>query len=366
MTNKTTHTHKMIDNATVKVKGIIDDKKKNVAEIIINDEHVHRFASSSRVSKHLDIMTPEDLGKRLSGGKFFMVDDQLIDFRDGSYNGFVHTPETLDVFMDILGVQSVDDIPLARRNHRADETDVSGSKLVLRSVWDKSEIIVPGYKAGGNFNSELSFVWNPFVKTVNSAFDLVRLICTNGMVGLTSFLNTKVPLFNRWDEHLDIAARQIQNKVNATVVERVQRMRDERASVADCLLVASHAFSRMTVEGGNNLSVEQRVRLERVFNIANPRTHLDGVYRSEVYEDKNLAAQLPGHLTNLDVFNIATEIRTHSNETSKSSNFALDKLANGLLFDGDTDAMVGVSSLSTLPRLSSFSDDEAAFFGEMA
>lgn len=360
------HVHKMIDNARVEVKSIIDHKKRHIAEITINDEFQHRFSHTSRVSKHLDMMTPDELAARLSGGKFFMVDDQLIDFRDGSYNGFVHTPETLDVFMDILGVQNVDDIPLARRVHRTTDEESSGSKLVLRKVWDKSEIIVPGYKAGGDFNSELSFVWNPFVKTVNSAFDLVRLICTNGMVGLTSFLNTKVPLFNRWDEHLDIAARQIQNKVNSTVVERIQRMRNERASVADCLLVASHAFSRMTVEGGTGLTVDQRVRLERVFNIANPRTHLAAVYRSDVYEDKNLAAQLPGHLTNLDVFNIATEIRTHSNETSKSSNFALDKMANGLLFDGDTDAMVGVSSLSTLPKLSVFSDDEAAFFGEMA
>jgi hypothetical protein len=310
------------------------------------------------------MMTPKELGDRLSGGSFFAVDDQLIDFRDGQYNGFIHTPETINAFMDVLGVQSTSDIPLARRNARRDDDDTGQGSLVLRKVWDKTEIIVPGYQTGGDFHSELSYVWNPFVKTVNSAFDLVRLICTNGMVGLTSFLNTKVPLFNRWDEHLDIAARQIQNKVNSTVVERVQRMRDERASVADCLLVASHAFSRMTVEGG--ITTEQRHRLEQVFNIANPRTHLAAVYRSDVFEDKNLSAQLPGHLTNLDVFNIATEIRTHSSETSKSSNFALDRIANGLLFDNDTNAMVGVSSLSTLPKLSAFSDDEAAFFGEMA
>lgn len=357
------HTHKMFSNAQVIVKGIRDEKNRPVAEITVNDELTHRFPSTSRVSKHLDMMTPKELGERLSGGSFFAVDDQLIDFRDGQYNGFVHTPDTINAFMDVLGVQSIDDIPLARRRNVQDSEEGS-SKLVLRKVWDKTEIIVPGYQAGGDFNSELSYVWNPFVKTVNSAFDLVRLICTNGMVGLTSFLNTKVPLFNRWDEHLDIAARQIQNKVNSTVVERVQRMRDERASVADCLLVASHAFSRMTVEGG--ITTEQRHRLEQVFNIANPRTHLAAVYRSEVFEDKNLSAQLPGHLTNLDVFNIATEIRTHSNETSKSSNFALDRIANGLLFDNDTNALIGVSSLSGLPKLSAFSSDEAAFFGEMA
>lgn len=356
-------THKMHVGDKVEVTHIVNDKNKPIAQIVVNGELTHRFSASSRVSKHLEIMTPQELEQRLTGGHFFSVNDQLIDFRDGSYNGFIHPADTIDAFMDVLGVQNVDDIPLARRARRHDESDAPTSNLVLRKVWDKTEITVPGYKQGGDFNSELSFVWNPFVKTVNSSFDLVRLICSNGMVGLTSFLNTKVPLFNRWEEHLDIAARQIQNKVNSTVVSRIQRMRDERASLADCLLVASHAFSRMTAT--EHVTAEQRTRLEQIFNIANPRTFLETVYRSSVYEDKNLCNQLPGHLTHLDVFNMCTEIRTHSPETAKSSNHALDKMANGILFDQDTNAMVGASSL-TMMKVSVFSDAEAAFFGNMS
>lgn len=311
----------LIKNANVKVTPVttyVGNKRVQSCDVLINDEIAHRFPSTSRVTKHLDIMTPDELGARLSGGMYFVINDQLIDFRDGNYNGFVHNDHTIKMFMEVLGAQPYGDMPLARQRRHDGDEDSAHSKLVLRKVWNKTEISVPGYQNGGNFNSELSFTWNPFVKTVNSAFDLVRLVCTNGMIGLTSFLNTKVPLFNRWDEHLDIAARQIQNKVNDTVVERVQRMRLERASLSDCLLVASHAFSRMTSNpNGFPLQLKQRERLERLFNIANPRTHLDNVYRSEVYEDKVLSAQLPGHLTNLDIFNIATEIRTHSNDTAR-------------------------------------------------
>jgi hypothetical protein len=355
--------YKMIDHANVSVQSIIDDRRRQVAEITINNEFQHRFSHSSRISKHLELMTPEELGERLSGGKYFLINDQLIDFRDGGYNGFVHTPETIDKFMEVIGVQTADTQPLARRRRQREDEESTGSSLVLRKVWDKSEISVPGYQSGGDFNAELSFTWNPFVKTVNSAFDLVRLICENGMVGMTSFLNTKVPLFNRWEEHLDIAARQIQNKVNHTVVDRFQQMKNERASVADCLLIAAHAWNRLT--SGLLMSADERQMLERLFAITNPRTHLANVYNSSVYDDKNLAAQLPGHLTHVDLYNIATEIRTHSGETSKSSNHALDRFSNSILFDNDRDAMIGMSGLAK-PKLSVFSDAEAAFFGNMS
>ena len=221
--------HNFERNAHVIVHKLLDNKKRPQAHITVNGRFEHTFPHKSRVSKHLEMMEPKMLAERLTGGDFFFVEDQMIDFRDGGYNGFRHTDDTIEAFMEILGYQEKSE--LKQLTHRQKKDDDVSSKLILRAEWDKNQISVPGYAKGADFNSVLSFIWNPFVKDIHSSFDLVRLICTNGMVGVTSFLNTKVPLFNRWEAHLDIAAQQIQNKVDHIVVQRIQQMANARASV---------------------------------------------------------------------------------------------------------------------------------------
>lgn len=356
-----TDNFKLIRGADVEVKHIINEKKQNVAEITINGEYQHRFDAKSRVSKHLDLMTAQDLQDRLNGGSYFMVDDKLVDFRDGLYNGFIHEDRGIATFMEILGYQDRNTLPLHRGSRRKRGED-DHSDIVLRKVWSDNEITVPGYAQGGDFNSQLSFTWNPFVKTINSSFDLIRLICTNGMVGMTSFLNTKIPLFNRWEEHLDIASRQIQNKVNSVIIDRVQQMSLERASVADCLLLGQHAFDRLYAPGEK--TTEERERLIQLMAALSPQEHLGHVYQSSVFEDKNRAAQLPAHLTNFDAFNIATELRSHTGQTSKSSDNALDKFANSILFDREDNYVANASRMSA-PKQAAFSSPEKAFFGKM-
>jgi hypothetical protein len=356
----TDHKFQLVRNANVAVQKVKNDKGKLVADVVINDEFHHRFPHTSRISKHLELMEPKDLAERLTGGSYFMIDGALVDFRDSGYNGFIHEDNTIGVFMDLLGVRDITKDPLLR--HRRYNSEDDGAKFVLQKLWSNHGIQVPGYAQGGEFNSQLSYVWNPFMKTVNSTFDLVRLICENGMVGLTTFLNTKIPLFNRWEEHLDIAARQIQNKVTDTVQLRVQQMGVERASVADCMLLETHAFNRF--HSAAPKSIEERQRLETIMRIVNPKMHLRDVYQDGIFEDKNLAAQLPGHLTHLDTFNIATELRTHTHEVGKSSGHALDRFANGILFDNDRNHMIGIGGM-TQAKLSVFSDHEAAFYGTM-
>lgn len=348
----------LIRNAHVDVTRIIDDKKHNVAEITINGDHVHRFSARSRVSKHLDLMSPKDLSARLTGGAFFLVDDQLIDFRDGQYNGFTHTDASLGAFMDILGVESRNNQRFAHSRKKIDN-DV-GSDIILRKKWSDHDIQVPGYQSGADFSSQLSFTWNPFVKEIHTAFDLVRLICTNGMVGLTSFLNNKVPLMNRWEEHLDIASNQIQNKVQSIVKSRVQAMATERASVADCLLLEQHAFDRLYSPAAK--SAGEREKLQALMSAVSPRGHLSTHYKESVFVDKNLASQVPSHLSNFDVWNVATELRSHTAASTKSSDNGLDKFANGILFDRDSNFSISATRTSG-PRHASFADPERAFYG---
>lgn len=351
----------LIRNAHVDVKKVIQHEgghRRVFADVTVNGEHNHRFPHTSRISKHLDLMDESDLAKRLTGGSFFFIEDELVDFRDGQYNGFVHEDAAVGVFMDILGYQRKAELPFA--HIRKDDADTS--KIVLRKVWNDAEIQVPGYQQGGEFKSQLSFVWNPYVKTINSAFDLVRLICTNGMVGVTSFLNTKVPLFNRWEEHLDIAARQIQNKVNHVVINRMQAMSMERASVADCQLLEQHAFDRLYAGGEKDEG--ERERLFSIMAAVNPRNHLSDVYQPAVFDSRDMGAQLPAHLSTFDAFNIATELRSHTAQTRKSSDHGLDKFANGLLFDRE-DNYIASGSRYTTKAMASFADVERAFYSVM-
>lgn len=351
--------HTLLRNANVQVNQELDDKGRPLASILVDGQYKHTFPHTSRVSKHLDMMSPDDLATQMNGGQFFFVEDELVDFRYGSYNGFVHSDNNIQNFVDAIGYQRKDDMGILHLTKVKDEDHIQ-SPIVLRKIWDKNEISVPGYQQGGDFISMLSFTWNPFEKTINSAFDLVRFVCENGAVGVTSFLNTKIPLQNRWEEHLDIAARQIQNKVSSMVVGRVQSMTAERASLADCLLLEDHIMERLSgVEDGSEIR-----KLMNMMSAVSPRIQLENVYRSSVFEDRNVASQLPAHITNFDLYNLSTEVRTHTAATAKSSDRALDKLSNRLMFD--TDGFATVAVRSNKPHLSAFSSAETAFFAEVA
>lgn len=345
--------HELIRNANVQVSQVKDEKGRQCAAIIVNDKYEHEFSHTSRVSRHLDVMTPETLQTRLDGGTYFFIEDQLVDWRDGYYHGFSHTDDSINEYMDILGFTHKEDLTFG---HTRKNTN---TPIVLRSTWDKNEISIPGYAHGADFHSELSFVWNPFVSHINSSFDLVRLICTNGMVGVTSFLNTKIPLVNRQVEHLNIAARQIQNKVSNIVVDRVGIMSVERASVGQCLLLENHILERLVTTTDS----QEHRRLLGLLNAVSPTNQLSDIYKPSVFDNKDLAAQLPAHLTLFDVWNVATEIRSHTAETRNSSDFAMDKFSNSILFDTDG-AIVSIGGKQT-PRLASFSSPEKAFMGEL-
>lgn len=351
-------TYELIQNAAVEVSVQRDNKKRPMATIVVDDKYTHQFPHTSRVSKHLDMMTEQDLADRLSGGSFFFVENQLIDFRDGAYNGFVQSDAAIDTLMNVIGYQQKADLKMTHMMKRNDEIN---SPIILRKAWHNNEISVPGYQSGADFNSVLSFSWNPFVKHVNSAFDLIRLICTNGMVGVTSFLNSKVPLMNRWEEHLDIAARQIQNKVNDIVIQRVQAMTLDRASVGDLLLLEDHAVSRHR----HATDSQELTRLMNILHAVSPSVHLGNVYKDNVFENKNLAAQLPSHLSMFDAFNIATELRTHTAASNDSSDNALDKFANSLLFDREDNYNASGNRVQHV-RQAAFSSPDKAFYGVAA
>ncbi len=343
-------------NAKVEVRATTDRKNHPVAEIKVDGDLTHRFPSTSRVSKALEVMTPIQLQERLDGGQYFFVNGILFDFRDGAYGGFVHTDEGIDALKDVIGIRGRDDSRLAHNDQ---------GTARLSKVWSTKKIQVPGMDNGGAFDSRLTFSWNPFVETIRSNFDIVRLICLNGMTGLTSLFSAKIPLVNRWEEHLDIANKQIQNKLYSMLGDRFHNMSIERATLADCLRLETHARARLDDHDwatGSTNKGSSREQLRNIAKIVSPELHLSKYYKGPSFQDRRLAAQLPSHLTMFDAYNIATEIASHTGQTSNSSDHALDKFANELVFDRSDRSMHAARFGG--PSQASFSDTDTAFFGD--
>lgn len=349
--------HAMVRDANVEVEAV--DTSKGVAALItVNGEYQHQFAPKSRISQQLQLTLPKDLGQRLTGGDYFFVDGSLIDFRDQKYDGFVHTDDAIDNLMEVIGVTPLDSRrsrSLHRMTNRTQSTEISLSKR-----WSRNEIEVPMFKEGGAFHSDLNFTWNPFAKNVNTVFELVRLLCENGMVGSTPFVNMNIPLVNLWEEHLDMANMQLQNKINNMMSKRLEEMGQNRASVADLLLLDRHITGRLASkeEGQDNTG------LHRMFKIVDPYEHLSKYYKPEALDNKAIAAQLPSHLSVFDAWNLATEMCTHYSPAGNSSDAGLQKLANDLVFRRACSSEQ-VQNIGSRIAESPFSSPERAFFGDV-
>jgi hypothetical protein len=336
-------TVQLLRNANVEVSQV-KSGGSIAAHIVVDDKFEHTFLPTSRVSRHLDMMSTDELGSRLSGGQYFFHDEQLMDFRDGAYNGFVHTDQSIAQLMKTIGINQVS----ARRMR----------DFEMGKVWSRSEFNGTG-SVGGEMQSQINFMWNPFVSVVKATFELVRLICENGMVGTTQIYNGKIPLVNRWDEHLDIASDQIQGTIADLVTHRLSEMVIERASIYEAQRALAHVTMRKSTgngahwEGLNNLSM-----------LINPEEHLNTVYAKTVFTDPRLGKQMPSHLTTFDLYNVITEMRSHTNEVDGSSGLSLDTMANDIIFstsrpefESSVQRYSGKSA-----KLASFSDADQAFF----
>lgn len=349
---------RMIRGADVEVEVEENRNGVPVAKIIVNDgELVHSFAAKSRVSKSLKTSSPENIAERLTGGSFFQVAGQLQDFRDGNYSGFVHQDDNIARLAETVGITQRESGNTNRRVHDTNADYHLGRK------WSDSGIVIPEFKEGADFNNELHYVWSPFHRTVNSAFMIYRLVCTNGMRGMKSVLNTRIPVQNRFQEHLDIAGIQIQNKLGSLVQRRMAEMSKLTASVGELQRVSDYASKRL--EDSLLPSDATVARLNNIIDATSPEVHLDKVYRENVFKDKAMADQYPGHLTVLDAYNAATEISSHTPQTETASNRSLDMMANDLVFERDDNVSRRGDLREAGTGVSSFSDPDRAFFGEV-
>lgn len=327
----------------------------------------HTFKPGHPIATAASVMDPKSLTNLLEGSTFMMVDGNMVEYRPGTYNGFVQSDEQIRVLMDLIGTSNAQDVNVSPRllSRRIRDTDVTNPQMALATPWGSEEFAIPTFQEGGKFESRLIYNWSLFSTHVRASMQLVRLICTNGMIGWGEWFNNKIPLINRWEEHLNMASRQIQRSIETRATNRILEMGQQRASVAEMALIERHANLRLeaVVKGEIEADQKDREMLMTLSRLADASMFTSDVYQDNVFQDSSVAQLLPAHVSAFDAWNMVTELMTHTPECGESTNFALTRLANKMMFDEDH------RKLSVLPseqKLASFSDPRTAFFGALS
>lgn len=350
----------MVRNADVEVIPTLRGGKPAAKVVVgVGDDmsFTHLFDPKSSVSQAL-ALGADKVAEQLRGGNFFFHNNNLVSYRGTNYKGFVHTDDSINQLIEHIGYSE----QFQKSMRHSNSTD----KIRLVNQYSKVEMNIEQYGIGGEMDSRLSFAWDPFQAHISAVFQLVRLICANGMTGLADFMNAKIPVISDWVEHMEIANAQIQNKVTSMVNRRMQHMAVNRASIRDCQRITDSCHARLN-DVGVHQNDEAVKRIREIALVADPRLHLKGHYSDRVFDDRRLGDQAASHLTEFTAWNMLTELASHTNESANNSNTALHKHANELLIDRGDSRMKTVSN--TVSRQSNvelkFDDLDAAFAGDL-
>jgi hypothetical protein len=354
-----TNNFTLIKNGDVEVTSIPGTTLKSKPRLqIVGDDFSHVFPANSRVSEHLADTPIEAITARFQGGHFFTHDGNLIDWRDSQYaarDNFVHTDDGIQHLINHIGFEELTPEQRSRQHNTA------SSQIALKKVWSNHGISIPEYGKGGELDSQLSFVWNPFNSNVGTSYDLVRLICANGMTGVSNFFTAKIPLVNDWEEGLEIANKRIQSAITTRISNRLLEMGTIPATVRDCNRMVGLCQERLTDSEHNVDDPAARQILTTIQMAADPKLHLTNVYDNVLLNQMQIGDQLQSHLTLYTLWNMLTEISTHTHETQNSTTLGAARWANEVLIDR------GIATSSTTHKSSrlvvdspSFSNVEAA------
>lgn len=137
----------------------IEEHDKGV-NVIINNEHIASFAELSNVVK-LYRTDANECSKRLIGGSFFFIKNQLIDHRDVSYEGYIMTDSDISEVMSKIGYTS-----------NVTMRDLKGLHLVNSGRSDYT-LIKPYKRRGLSLGSvELYQVWSPFSSNIRFSYKI--------------------------------------------------------------------------------------------------------------------------------------------------------------------------------------------------
>lgn len=248
---------------------------------------------------------------------------KLKEYRDSSYNGFMQSDEFIQRF--------------------------ANDSTLLQRASDNFKIAE--YGVGGDFKLHAGFVWSAFSKNLKTTVEVVRLICQNGLTARNKMFEREVPIINLFDHHLDIASRQLIEISKTKITNRLLKMGREHSLVKDVNLVAGHISRRLKDDSFND-------RLIKLDGVISEFGDISKYYTKNSINN-GIAAALPSPISRYDLYNIITELNTHTHEIVDSTKSSLDKIGTSLIFPTQVDGVISERNV----KQTTFGSPEKAFFG---
>ena len=315
------------------VKMVLSPDFESVTLYVLDDkntEYKHRFTSKSRFFK----MFTEDksaLESRLIGAPFVFTDNNnLVDFRTNDYRGFVQSEDVLNQLGEVLGVNKIN----SEDKSRASRKKKSNFGFVLGSHEHEVEFNVSEDNSdNGDFKAILSFPFNPFDDKVGCSVGVERLICLNGMATSSSVFNFKIPMINNVEENFRVALKNLAPQIQNKLKEKIMSLQHEDASLLT--VEDSHSLIRDRMDSSVQ-NEEQMILLATTADVTDIHKHCSDTYERSILEKEFHKELLPSHLTVFDVWNILTEVDSHTNETESSTSAKIQRRLNTLVFNSVT------------------------------
>lgn len=282
---------------------------------------------------------PEDLKHSFLGGRYFVVDDQIVDYRLAENLGrFMHDEKGLAALVSKVGM-----------------TMSPAGIIMAKSVTGKFEYQA-GQGDGSEFAIDIGFEWSPFSLDIDSMLYLLRLACYNGLVVSDPVVSHKIPVMNGWEDNLRIANEVLSHSFFHKVGPRLAQLKDEMINMHDamglCDLIGSALGDK---KEGTIINHNEVTRIKEL---------LDPVVTPDIRGmQKNLLKFIGAPITAYDAMNVATELATHHINPWSPAAKKLAGFSNNLLFSELRQSNLAVNLDNLVMDTKVFSNADQAFFG---
>lgn len=328
----------------IKPEDVTFFRRKKNHFIAINDEYELQLdRRSNTVGQLLLGIDPEDLKQPFMDGRFFIVDDQVVDHRLAGQGGFEHSMKSIEALVRNVGLVS----------------NTKTGKIIARSITSDFEYN-PFDSLGGLFNVDLGFRWSPFSVDINSLIEMVRQICENGLAVSSPVVDCKIPIIGGWEDNLKLSNDVLSHVFHKKVDPRMKALPEERISLADAVLLTDILESLTSERRSNKDDALDHNSLVQIRD-----TLVDNIVTPDVKAmQKNILKFIPAPMTGFDAMNICTEIQTHYVRRDSAPSSRLQGLATNILFDDKRQANLNVNLDTLVMDAKTFADTDRAFFGE--
>lgn len=260
----------------------------------------------------------DDLKQDFLTGRFFIVDDHIIDHRLGSQLKFEHSADNVKQLADHLGFSS-----MVHTNVLTGDTHAS-TRAVAHSQTEAFDCNISNSQ-GGQMDIKLGFSWSPFELNIKAVIEMWRQVCSNGAIAQSPLLDCMVPMMNRWKENLATSNRVIRHNFDKIVLPRLEALPNERINLADVQLMGrilnDFAESKRIVG-------HQKAALDEMIELVDMAGDIPGAHKLGQNQLKFVEAPMTAY----DAYNMITEANTHlvgaDRNTSRGQAFI-----SGLLFN---------------------------------